>query len=328
MSDRISRIDAPGMRSLCWARDTLVDWVGGGRVLHLDGELEKARVNYGYRFDAAVASPCGEFAVIYEKLGTKGLVLRRGEVLREINRSFYCADAYEYPIAIFRSASGQVIIAHCPDQYCRIELEDIATGERIGGRGKREPKDFFHSRLRVSPGGRWLLSAGWVWHPFGMVEVFDLEAAMRTSDALDQPVGIPKIDGEVAAAEFLPNHRMLITTSKETLDDDANEAVIGANSVAIINLATRQVISRSPTVEPLGSLMPVDEEVAVGFYEHPKLVSLQTGAVLKKWETVKSGNQISSIIWNGISTPPIAIDVSHRRFAVAEDSCVVVVDLL
>jgi len=316
------------MRSLCWARDTLVDWVGGGRVLHLDGELEKARVNYGYRFDAAVASPCGEFAVIYEKLGTKGLVLRRGEVLREINRSFYCADAYEYPIAIFRSASGQVIIAHCPDQYCRIELEDIATGERIGGRGKREPKDFFHSRLRVSPGGRWLLSAGWVWHPFGMVEVFDLEAAMRTSDALDQPVGIPKIDGEVAAAEFLPNHRMLITTSKETLDDDANEAVIGANSVAIINLATRQVISRSPTVEPLGSLMPVDEEVAVGFYEHPKLVSLQTGAVLKKWETVKSGNQISSIIWNGISTPPIAIDVSHRRFAVAEDSCVVVVDLL
>jgi len=328
VSDRISRIDAPGMRSLCWAGDTLVDWVGGGRVLHLDGELEKARVNYGYRFDAAVASPCGEFAVIYEKLGTKGLVLRRGEVLREINRSFYCADAYEYPIAIFRSASGQVIIAHCPDQYCRIELEDIATGERIGGRGKREPKDFFHSRLRVSPGGRWLLSAGWVWHPFGMVEVFDLEAAMRTSDALDQPVGIPKIDGEVAAAEFLPNHRMLITTSKETLDDDANEAVIGANSVAIINLATRQVISRSPTVEPLGSLMPVDEEVAVGFYEHPKLVSLQTGAVLKKWETVKSGNQISSIIWNGISTPPIAIDVSHRRFAVAEDSCVVVVDLL
>jgi hypothetical protein len=316
------------MRSLCWAGDTLIDWVGGGRVLHLDGELEKARVSYGYRFDSAIASPCREFAVIYEKLGTKGLVLRRGEVVREINRSFYCADAYEYPIAIFRSASGQVIIAHCPDQYCRIELEDIATGERIGGRGKREPKDFFHSRLRVSPGGRWLLSAGWVWHPFGMVEVFDLEAAMRTSDALDQPVGIPKIDGEVAAAEFMPNHRMLITTSKETLDDDANEAVIGANSVAIINLATRQVISRLPTAEPLGSLMPVDDEVAVGFFEHPKLISLQTGAVLKKWETVKSGNQTSSIIWNGISTPPIAIDVSHRRFAVAEDSCVVVVDLL
>jgi hypothetical protein len=94
------------------------------------------------------------------------------------------------------------------------------------------------------------LSAGWVWHPFSMVAVFDLEAAIMRSDALDRPVEIPEITGEVAAAEFLRNDHMLVVTSDESLDDNANEAVIGANSIAVIDLETRQVISRSPTAEP------------------------------------------------------------------------------
>jgi hypothetical protein len=73
--------------------------------------------------------------------------------------------------------------------------------------------------------------------------------------------------------------------------------------------------------------MPVDDDVAVGFFEHPKLFSLRTGVILKRWETVKTGNQTSSIILNGMATPPIAIDVPHRRFAVADDSGVAVVEL-
>lgn len=294
--------------------------------MHLDGTVERAHVNYAFRFDSAVASPCGEFAVIYEKRGTKGLVLRQGKVVRELDRSFYHAHVYEYPIAIFRSSSGQVLIAHCPDEYNRLELEDIETGERIGDSGNRNPRDFFHSRLRVSPSGRYLLSAGWFWHPFGMVEVFDLEAAIRTSDALDRPVGLPEIDGEVGAAEFLPNDRMLLATTDENLNNDAKEA-IGSNEIAVIDIATQQVTSRSATAQPVGSLMAIDEEVAVGFFEHPKLFSLRTGAVLDRWETITSGKQTSSIILNDVPIPPIAVDVAHRRFAVAEDSCVYVVQL-
>ena len=265
--------------------------------MHLDGTVERAHVNYAFRFDSAVVSPCGEFAVIYEKRGTKGLVLRQGKVIREIDRSFYHAHVYEYPIAIFRASSGQVLIAHCPDEYCCLELEDLVTGERVGNSGKRKSRDFFHSRLRVSPSGRWLLSAGWVWHPFGMVDVFDLEAAITTSNALDQPVGLPEIDGEVGAAEFLPNDRLLIATTEETLNNDA-KAAIGPNEVAVIDIATQQVTSRSPTEHPVGSLMAIDEEVAVGFFEHPKLFSLRTGAVVDRWESIKSGKQTSSIIWN------------------------------
>jgi hypothetical protein len=52
-------------------------------------------------------SPSGEFAVIYTRLGTKGLVLHRGKIIREINRSFYHADVYEYPIGLAALKNGR-----------------------------------------------------------------------------------------------------------------------------------------------------------------------------------------------------------------------------
>ena len=56
-----------GVRSLNWRGDELVDWVGGGRSFALDGTEQRANVYYAYRFDAAVASPDGRFAVIYKQ---------------------------------------------------------------------------------------------------------------------------------------------------------------------------------------------------------------------------------------------------------------------
>jgi hypothetical protein len=94
---RQSSFNATGIRSLCWRGDELVDWVGGGRAFAADGTERPARVIYGYRFDAATASPDGRFAVIYERLGTKGLLLHDGRIVRELDRSFYHAAAYEYP---------------------------------------------------------------------------------------------------------------------------------------------------------------------------------------------------------------------------------------
>jgi hypothetical protein len=68
--------NAAGIRSLCWRGDQLIDWVSGGRVFAADGTEQPAKVRYAYRFDTATASPDGRFAVINEKLGTKGLLLR------------------------------------------------------------------------------------------------------------------------------------------------------------------------------------------------------------------------------------------------------------
>ena len=101
MLEERKTLPAQGVRSLCWEGETLVDWVAGGMRSGLDGSVTDRHVNHAYRFDAAQVSPSGRFAVIYERLGTKGLVLREGGILRELNRSYYQAGTYDYPLALF-----------------------------------------------------------------------------------------------------------------------------------------------------------------------------------------------------------------------------------
>ena len=90
----VCKIPSPAVKSLVWHGDALMDWAGGHARFELDGSFKGRSVSYSYRFDAACASPSGEFEVIYERLGTKGLVPHRGKILRAINRSFYHADDY------------------------------------------------------------------------------------------------------------------------------------------------------------------------------------------------------------------------------------------
>lgn len=323
-------IKAPKVRSLCWSGETLVDWASGGTVLHMDGTVEAPPARYAYDFNAAAQSPCGNIVVIYDKLGTKALVLERGQVLREINRSFYHAHAYEYPIALTTLPGGEVVLAHCPIEYRRLQLEDARTGEHCIASSTdmpvRKSPDYFQSRLRFSADGSWLLSAGWVWHPWDTMRVFDAERALLDPRHLDTPVQLPNFDGEVASAEFLSLSRVLVATSEESLDEDeADPASIPPNRLTVIDIRTQSVVSSVPASEPVGNLMPVDEFVAVGFHGHPKLFSLDTGAVLARWPRIDSGNQNSSIIWNGVKTPPIAVDPPNRRFAVAHEDRVSIV---
>jgi hypothetical protein len=114
-------------KSLVWDDGCLVDWVAGGTRFHRDGRIEQPSVRYAYCFDAAVATPSGNFSVVYTQLGTKGLVLERGKVLREINRSYYQANRYDYPIALFCLPDGREVIAHCPNEYKQIEIELLQT---------------------------------------------------------------------------------------------------------------------------------------------------------------------------------------------------------
>src|SRR5580698_3080289 len=148
------RIPARGVQSLVWRGEMLIDWVGGGRQFSVDGEIGHARISYAYPFDAAAASPSGEFSVIYTRLGTTGLILQRGKILREINRSYYHADTYEFPIALIRLETGREVMVHCPDDYNRLEIDDLATGERVSGSTSRKPWDCFHARLAGSPDGK------------------------------------------------------------------------------------------------------------------------------------------------------------------------------
>ena len=299
-------------RSLCWSGDALVDWVSGGLRHGLDGKTEDPHVRYGYRFDAAVMSPDGRYAVLHERLGTKGLLLCEGKVVRELHRSYYHADVYEYPVALWTRPDGRTLLAHCPDDYCRIELEDAATGERLTRRDD-PPADVFHSRLQFSRDGRFLVSAGWIWHPVNAAHLFDVTCALERPALLDTSETLQLGEEgfmEIHAAVFGARGSVLLEI--EGLD----EADPGRTHLVAYSPIERRELSRTPLEEPTGRLMPVGERHVLCLYQHPKLLELETGRVVERWPGLDTGSQCGSIVHHLPEPPPIALDPEGQRFAV------------
>jgi hypothetical protein len=289
--------------SLCWFGDALMDWTSGGIVHSLNGNSTDPCVRYAYRFDRSVMSPDGRYAVLYEVLGTKGLVLKDGKVLREINRSFYHATAYEYPIALHTLPSGRTLLAHCPEEYCRIELEDAETGQRLTQRQSESP-DFFHSRLRFSENGRYLLSAGWIWHPLDSVAVFDVPRALEHPESLDDaaPLETGEWSEELHSAAFGAQDTLVLYSSEPS-------------SLGLYSLTERRLLSEAPVEQAVGTMMVMGEHV-VSFFEHPTLLELKTGRAVERWTDISTGTQCSSIMHHLPKLPPLAMDPAGRRFAV------------
>jgi hypothetical protein len=180
-------LPAAGARALAWVGGQLFDVAAGWAHHPLDGSEETRRYSgYGPGFDAATVAPNRDVVALVQSTGTKGLLLDADSgLIREIDRSYYCAEAYRYPIALFTLPSGRTAVVHCPKDYNRLEIEDAWSGELQTGGVARDPQDFFHSRLAVSSSGRYLLSAGWVWQPWGCLVVHDLRRALSDARVLD-----------------------------------------------------------------------------------------------------------------------------------------------
>lgn len=307
------------VESLCWAGDTLIDWVRGGVVFGLDGTITDPHRGWAYRFDVALQSPSGRYAVIYERLGTKALLLDRGKLVRELNRSYYQADAYEYPIALFEHADGRTLIAHCPEEYNRIDIDEAATGKRLTAAPDRNPTDFFHSRLAVSPRGSRLLSAGWIWHPVDAVSTWPVADALLDARTLDEP-GPP--DGfcgaEIGSAVFIDEDRILVSSNGGADDfGDADHAPFGPGRLGVFNLTSNAFEHVVKVGETVGTMLWLGDGRVVGFFKSPRVFDLQTGQVLERWPELATGEQSSSIIHHLEPLPPLACDPVRKRFAVA-----------
>lgn len=321
--------------SLAWSGDDLVDWAKGGIRIALDNTTKDPHRGYSYRFDHAIISPSQDYTVLYERLGTKGLLLRKnGEIIRELNRSFYHAYTYEYPIAFLTLPDGRTAIAHCPDTYEKIEIEEVETEERLTSRDT-PPDDFFHSRLAVSPNNRYLLSAGWLWHPWDCIQVYDLTKVYSEPVLLDvfdrRFFNLDGAEAEITNAAFQSENIIILTTSYVDYnleeDEKGKQGLLEPREIVVYDLATEQIISHAPLQEPAGTLMPVGEDFVVSFYEHPKLINLKTGEVAIRWPDIASGQQDGSIIHHIPKLPPIALDTPNKRFAVASQEHIIIIEL-
>jgi hypothetical protein len=322
VSDRV-RLDVPSSligSGIAWDHDVLV--TTNMDRLGLDGTVERSHVFYDYPFDRVLVS--GEFVVLYANQGTKAILIRDGRVVRELDRRYQHAAAYDYPIGLFRSPGGRQIVAHCSTYHGRIELDDAVSGEELTRRTSQSP-DIFHSRLSASPSGSWLLSTGWVWHPVGIAALFDVEEALANPEHLDGSAQLASVNAEIDDAAFLDDRVLVVATTDEE-DLGWSDRDLGPMQIGRFSLEDREWVGVVKVDEPVGTLMAVDSDRAIGFYGHPKLFDLRTGKVLRRWQDLSTGDQRTAMS-RGATVPPLALDPSNRRFAVADDEGITVVQV-
>ncbi|GLW57614.1 hypothetical protein Kpho01_56250 [Kitasatospora phosalacinea] len=316
-----------GVRSLLWDGDDLLDLVGGGRRWAPDGTERGSLLHWGFPFDRAALSPSGRYAAVWTERGTKGLLLETEElrVLREVNRSYYCAEDYDYPLALGRLPDGREVVVHCPEEYNELQVEDLVTGERLTT-GPREPVDAFHSRPEVSPDGRHLLVAGWVWTPVGTARVHDLAAALTDPAALDTETLFEPhsgIAGEVGAACWLDAQRIAVST---TDDPDGPGAQLGPLHLGVWSVPERRWLHLSPLDAPTGALLARGGQV-VALHGHPRLLDAATGTVLAEWPELELPRKDRAYGVTHVPSPVAALSPDGTRLAVARPDAIAVVDL-
>ncbi|MGW4248017.1 hypothetical protein [Nocardia sp. NPDC004722] len=325
-------IPVRGAKSLVWIGGTLYDTAAGWRSIPLDGSPGSSRFGpYGDQFDAVVVSPRREMVALLASTGTKGLLLSSdGTLIREINRSYYQADMYRYPLALFTLPDGRTGLAHCPDEYNRLEIEVAATGERLTIDAERKPEDFFHSRLAVSPDGRYLMSAGWVWMPVDALAVYDLHRALTEPAELDSTGSI--LDGrvygaaDVGGACFRDGDVVIATLSGGYRPEPSER--LASNMLARWSITGRTFLWRKQLEHPAGDVVGLAGRI-LSLYEHPRLYDATCGELIAEWPDLATGEVESSIVASDAFSGParLAIDADHRRFAVTDGERVTVVHL-
>lgn len=312
------------LQTINWFQDKIVDWANAGTLYETNGQKSQLnKYTFGFNFDCAINSTDGKYVFIYQKLGTKGLLIKDGEILREINRSYYQADVYEYP-ATFLNHDNKTFLVHCPTSYRQLDFEEVETGKIVTNVKQREPADIFHSRLEMSPNGKYLLSKGWVWHPIDVVQVFKIEDCLSNPILLDKlDYSFPSVGSELSTASFMDESKILVGSSDEVIDDE-NLANVPAKSIAIWDLHDNKFFNQwTPSFE-FGNLFSIDKTFAWDIYKFPKIINLITGQIVDKAEDVYSGEQKSSILFDIKKQPQISFDQERKRLAIKDNEKVLI----
>lgn len=306
------------LQTICWVDNTIVDYASAGKKYTLDGQVKEL---YKYTFgfgDTAITSSDGQYAFIYQKLGTKGLLLKNGDILREINRSYYCAEVYEYPAA-FVTIDNRTFLVHCPMKYCRLDFEDVETGQIVTDDQDRNPSDYFHSRLEISPNGKYLMSKGWFWHPWNDIRLFDIRKCFDLPEELDKSEIYPNVGTEICTASFIDENKVLIGSSDEEEMNDELLENLPQKHIAIWDIELNQISKPIKIQSEFGNLFAINEKFAWDLFKFPKIIDLETGEIVDKDESLASGLQKSSIIHHIDKLPKVAFNRQTKQIAITKD---------
>jgi len=185
----------------------------------------------------------------------------------------------------------------------------------------RKPADIFHSRLEVSKNNQSLLSKGWVWQPLDVIQIYNIADCFtnpNTLDNLDFELPLPVM--ELCTASFIDESRLLIGSTDKVIDSNN----LPSKSFAVWNFTTN--IFSTPIVPgfEFGNLFSIDDNFAWDTYKFPKIVNLNTGEIEDADETVYSGEQNSSIIYDLSKQPQIVFNRQRNRLAIKDKDKIVV----
>jgi hypothetical protein len=312
------------LQTVDWLEDKIVDWPNAGALYHLSGQKTQLnKYTFNFNFDSAIHSTNGKYVFIYQKFGTKGLLLKDGEILREINRSYYFANSYEYPAA-FLTHGKKTFLVHCPISYCQLDFEEVETGEIVTNVKTRNPSDVFHSRLEISQNENYLLSKGWLWHPIDVIQIFQIEDCFANPLLLDKlDHSFPNVGVEICTASFINDSEILVGSSDEVIDDD-NIANVPPKSIAIWNFHDNSFTNQKTPEFEFGNLFYIDQGLAWDIYKFPKIIDLATGQMVDKAEEVYSGGQRSSILFETAKHPQLSFDRNRKKLAIKEKDKVII----
>lgn len=267
-------IKANHLQTIDWLDGRIIDWVSAGQQYSLDGQQKQlAKYHFPFSFDGSITSRDGQYAFIYKRLGTKGLVLKNGEIIREINRPYYFAESYEYPAAFFL-LNNVTYLVHCPFNYSQLDFENVETGEIVTNIPDRKPSDVFHSRLSISPDNKYLMVCGWVWHPVDTVELFDIAACLKDPLLLDKSSLFPDFGTEINSASFIDNERILIASSGEDPFDHETQPILPQKHIAIWNFLNNDLSEPVSTGVDIGNLFAINDRQAWDMYKFPKIINI------------------------------------------------------
>lgn len=226
-----SELSWPSVSTLIWDGDEIVDMNTKQRA-RLDGTVSRPGSFMTYRFDRATGfRNHGVFwSAVYENRGTKAVLMRDGSVHRELNRSYYCADDYDYPITIGADQTGRTVVAHCPEEFNLLQIEDAESGDTLHKIKSKHME--FHSRLALSENGRFLLDAGWFWHPWCGACVFDLRQPSEGSSPSGETVAFSS-GIEIDCAAFLGSTHLVVSSVCDDADGASGPGDLGSKRLGV-----------------------------------------------------------------------------------------------
>ncbi|MFD6887896.1 hypothetical protein [Streptomyces sp. NPDC059957] len=315
-------------QSLFWEGEDLVDPVGGFRRWTPDGREHPPRAAVPHSFDRAVRSPSGRWTVVYEERGTRAVLLDGERIVRELSRGDNLPEDYDHPVALGALPDGREVLVHCPDEYDVLQVEDVATGERLTT-GDRTARDLFHSRLSVGPDGRGLLVAGWVWHPFGVADVYDLEAALVDASVLDRdggPLDRTALYAEVGSACWLDADRVAVSATGEG-PGDTEASTLQDGQLGVWSCRDGRWLHRSAGAGGWGTLIACGGNLVASLTDRPRLVDATTGRVLREWPEIRVRHRDRAYGVDHDPSPVAALYPDGTRLAIALEKGIAVLDL-